>query len=176
MGLGSLFTSFPRKSSIFVHFCKYPFRLLISSMVSQCVDFWIFMSFPPLSFAFPANSMLSLSFPQIHGNAFTCNQLGGMNSDPSLTFSIRPKHSRDSAFQESESDDSSTPKKLRTTANFNRWIDSIQSDGQKDIAHKVFSSGDESMNSAGSSSTATPPIINYRTSRRRKGIPHRAPF
>ncbi|XXG46384.1 hypothetical protein AAC387_Pa02g1247 [Persea americana] len=103
-------------------------------------------------------------------------KLGGMNSDPSLTFSIRPKHSRDSAFQESESDDSSTPKKLHNTANFNRWIDSIQSNGQKDIADKVFNSGDESMNSAGSSSTATPPIINYRTSRRRKGIPHRAPF
>lgn len=84
-------------------------------------------------------------------------KLGGMRKgDPDLTFNLRcNKLSRDS-LHGSESDDDSTPKKLRKTSAF-------------------ALSEDEGGNFNNSISPGTPPIINYRTSRR-KGVPHRAPF
>ncbi|XP_077210723.1 protein RGF1 INDUCIBLE TRANSCRIPTION FACTOR 1-like isoform X1 [Tasmannia lanceolata] len=98
-------------------------------------------------------------------------KLGGMMRDPDLTFTLKPKHNRD-LFNGSESEDSSTPKKLRKTSALNVAIGSISSNGEK-----YLSSGDEAAgNFSTSISPATPPIINYRTARRRKGIPRRAPF
>eukprot|EP00262_Sarcandra_glabra_P009100 TRINITY_DN2309_c0_g7_i1.p1 TRINITY_DN2309_c0_g7~~TRINITY_DN2309_c0_g7_i1.p1 ORF type:complete len:241 (+),score=2.56 TRINITY_DN2309_c0_g7_i1:151-873(+) len=101
-------------------------------------------------------------------------KLGGMKSDPELTFSLRLKQIRDS-YHGSESEDSSTPKKLRKTSFFNRRINAISTEGKKGHRANYSSSEDEAGNSTTSISPATPPIITYRTSRR-KGIPHRAPF
>nr|XP_029122795.1 uncharacterized protein LOC105052882 isoform X3 [Elaeis guineensis] len=91
------------------------------------------------------------------------SQLGGMKRDPELTFTLRPKLSRE-MLHGSESDESSTPRKLRKTQAFSRAIE-VPSNP----------SDDEAGNATSSISPGTPPIISYRTSRR-KGIPHRAPF
>lgn len=88
--------------------------------------------------------------------------------DPDLTFTLRMKHNRDPYSVGSESDESSTPKKIQKTQTFNRLMDGLSiysSDGQ--------SSGDEATTKL---SPSTPPIDNLRNARRRKGIPHRAPF
>ncbi|THU59883.1 hypothetical protein C4D60_Mb07t06710 [Musa balbisiana] len=61
----------------------------------------------------------------------------------------------------SESDESSTPRKVRKTLAFGRSIE----------VPAASAAGSE----GGSISPGTPPILSYRTSRR-KGIPHRAPF
>nr|XP_010932161.1 uncharacterized protein LOC105052882 isoform X2 [Elaeis guineensis] len=90
-------------------------------------------------------------------------KLGGMKRDPELTFTLRPKLSRE-MLHGSESDESSTPRKLRKTQAFSRAIE-VPSNP----------SDDEAGNATSSISPGTPPIISYRTSRR-KGIPHRAPF
>ncbi|CAA6670212.1 unnamed protein product [Spirodela intermedia] len=45
-------------------------------------------------------------------------KLGGMKSDPDLSFALRPKHAREHAT-ESDSDDSPSPAKLRKTS---RWL------------------------------------------------------
>ncbi|XP_058073317.1 protein RGF1 INDUCIBLE TRANSCRIPTION FACTOR 1-like isoform X2 [Magnolia sinica] len=104
-------------------------------------------------------------------------KLDGMKRDPRLTFALRPKLNRDAVFPESESEESSTPTKLRKTSAANRSIYStITSDGNKDAGENYSSSGDDAGDLAASISPGTPPIINYRTARRRKGIPHRAPF
>ncbi|XP_077211246.1 protein RGF1 INDUCIBLE TRANSCRIPTION FACTOR 1-like [Tasmannia lanceolata] len=81
-------------------------------------------------------------------------KLEGMKRDPEVTLTLGSKHDR--ALEESESDESSTPKKIKKTLVFNSPIGDNTSDGNKDA------NGEKS-------------IINYRT-RRRKGIPHRAPF
>lgn len=90
-------------------------------------------------------------------------KLGGMKRDPQLTFALRPKHTRESMFQGSESEDSSTPKKLqKMMIAFDRSME-------------YSNSGDETGNFS-SISPSTPPINHCRRARRRKGIPHRAPF
>ncbi|ONK68759.1 uncharacterized protein A4U43_C05F15660 [Asparagus officinalis] len=94
-------------------------------------------------------------------------KLGGMKrGDPDLTFALRPKLGRDS-LNGSESDESSTPTKLRKTAAFNRTLELPSHGGGK-------WSEDDVGNASSSISPATPPIISFRTSRR-KGIPHRSP-
>ncbi|KAG9456581.1 hypothetical protein H6P81_001089 [Aristolochia fimbriata] len=87
-------------------------------------------------------------------------KLGGMKRDPELSFALRPKHGRDS-FMGSESEDSSTPKKLRKTSLFNRYIDTGMD--------KYSSSSDEGGNFTSRISPGTPPILNHRNARRRKG-------
>ncbi|XP_010266307.1 PREDICTED: uncharacterized protein LOC104603844 [Nelumbo nucifera] len=101
-------------------------------------------------------------------------KLGGMKcGNPDLTFTLRLKHNRN-VLHGSDTDDSSTPKKLKKTSIFNRFMDPILSpDGEKDFVEKNTSSGDEGVKNI---CPATPPIVNYRTARRRKGIPRRAPF
>ena len=96
---------------------------------------------------------------------------------PDLTFTLRMKHNRDSFHVGSESDESSTPKKIQRTLMFNRsMVDSpaISSDGHYNYGgERSYSSGDEAITNI---SPGTPPIFNHRNARRRKGIPHRAPF
>ncbi|CAA7408035.1 unnamed protein product [Spirodela intermedia] len=89
-------------------------------------------------------------------------KLGGMKDDPGLTFALRPKAGRE-YLTGSESDDSPTPSKLRKTSLFIRSI------------NLPSTSSDGGGANSGSISPTTPPIISYRTCRR-KGIPHRAPF
>ncbi|KAK9270121.1 hypothetical protein L1049_025695 [Liquidambar formosana] len=100
-------------------------------------------------------------------------KLGGMKrGDPELSFTLGPKHNRDAFHGGSESDESSTPKKIRKSHVFNRLMDepAISSDvGDKSCP----SSGDEAIHNI---SPATPPIFNHRNAHRRKGVPHRAPF
>lgn len=107
-------------------------------------------------------------------------KLGGMKrGDPELTFTLKMKQNRDAYFGGgSESDESSTPKKIRKTQIFNRLMDglSISTYGHKNERgdhQRSSSSGDEAVTNI---SPATPPIYNHRNARRRKGIPHRAPF
>ncbi|XP_068653427.1 protein RGF1 INDUCIBLE TRANSCRIPTION FACTOR 1-like [Aristolochia californica] len=103
-------------------------------------------------------------------------KLGGMKRDPELSFALRPKQSRDS-FMGSESEDSSTPKKLLKTSQFNSSIEAgMSSEGNREAADKYSGSSDEGGNFTSWISPATPPIGNHRNARRRKGIPHRAPF
>lgn len=106
-------------------------------------------------------------------------QLGGMKrGDRELTFHLGKKHGRDAMW---DSDDSSTPKKiLKGNSAFNRYYAmyehqlSLSSDAYNNfVNNKCTSSGDEAGNTM---SPTTPPIVNNRNSRRRKGIPHRAPF
>ncbi|MQL68482.1 hypothetical protein Taro_000777 [Colocasia esculenta] len=103
-------------------------------------------------------------------------KLGRMKYDPCLTFTLQPKPGRE-RHNGSESDDSSSPTKPRRTppSAFGRWIDvsNALSDGGSRRSKKQCSPGageDETSISPG-----TPPIVSYRTSRR-KGTPHRAPF
>ncbi|XP_041017684.1 protein RGF1 INDUCIBLE TRANSCRIPTION FACTOR 1 [Juglans microcarpa x Juglans regia] len=106
-------------------------------------------------------------------------KLGAMKrGDPDLTFTLRMKHGRDAFNGGSESDESSTPKKIRKRHNFNRMMmesPAISSDGHNNYGGERFcsSSGDEATTNI---SPATPPIFNHHNARRRKGIPHRAPF
>ncbi|XP_015880017.1 protein RGF1 INDUCIBLE TRANSCRIPTION FACTOR 1 [Ziziphus jujuba] len=94
-------------------------------------------------------------------------KLGGMKrGDPDLTFTLRMKNSRDGGFHfhgGSESDESSTPKKIQKRHIFN-----------VDGGERSCSSGDDT--NINSISPSTPPIFNHHNARRRKGIPHRAPF
>ncbi|RWW52605.1 hypothetical protein BHE74_00040979, partial [Ensete ventricosum] len=92
------------------------------------------------------------------------SQLGGMKTDPEITFNLRPKPGRDSLYG-LESDTSSSPRKLRKTSSaFSRRI-------EVPIPHLE----DDATATSRSISPGTPPIVSYRTSKR-KGIPHRAPF
>ncbi|XP_059634426.1 protein RGF1 INDUCIBLE TRANSCRIPTION FACTOR 1-like isoform X2 [Cornus florida] len=104
-------------------------------------------------------------------------KLGGMKrGDPELTFTVRMKHNRDTFQGGFESDESSTPKKMCRPHVFNRLINGpifAFVDGPNYAGSSCSTSGDETMNNI---SPATPPIFNHRNSRRRKGIPHRAPF
>ncbi|KAJ6336505.1 hypothetical protein OIU78_012991 [Salix suchowensis] len=99
-------------------------------------------------------------------------KLGGMKrGDPDLTFALKLKQNRDPFFGGSESDDSSTPKKIRRTYAFNRLMDGLS----------IYSSNNDGAESSGDDaatniSPATLPNFNHRNARRRKGIPHRAPF
>lgn len=105
-------------------------------------------------------------------------KLGAMKrGDPDLTFTLRTKHNRDAFHGGSESDESMTPKKNRRTYIFNRMM--LDSAAFSSDGHNIYggersaSSGDEGITNI---SPATPPIFNHRNARRRKGIPHRAPF
>lgn len=107
-------------------------------------------------------------------------QLGGMKrGDQSLTFSVRGKHGREYQGGGSESDEATTPTKMRKTNAFNRLmsglsISTVRFDGYGlGSDHRCLSSGEEGGLSF---SPGTPPIYNHRNSSRRKGIPHRAPF
>ncbi|KAJ4817793.1 PLATZ transcription factor family protein [Rhynchospora pubera] len=75
-------------------------------------------------------------------------KLNAMKQDPDLTFALRPKLSRD------DSEDPYSPKKIK----------------------KKYAMSDEEIChvSDSSMSPGTPPIVSYRTSRR-KGVPHRSP-
>ncbi|KAK9217033.1 hypothetical protein WN944_009045 [Citrus x changshan-huyou] len=105
-------------------------------------------------------------------------KLGAMKrGDLDLTFTLRVKH-KDGFHGGSESDESSTPKKIRRTPNFNRLMEglTIYRDSHHNTnegAERSCSSGDEATTKL---SPATPPIYNHGNARRRKGIPHRAPF
>lgn len=90
--------------------------------------------------------------------------------DPDLTFTLRMKHNKD-GFHGSESDESSTPKKIRRPPIFSRLMEGLTI--YTDSGERSSSSGDEAATKL---SPATPPIYNHRNARRRKGIPHRAPF
>lgn len=95
-------------------------------------------------------------------------KLGGMKRDPELTFLLRAR-----AGQGSESDESSTPRKLRKTSAFSRGIYFLS----PPPAAAGWMSPEENAvdRRSGATSPATPPMVSYRTSRR-KGVPHRAPF
>lgn len=99
-----------------------------------------------------------------------------MEDDPGLTFALRPKAGRE-YLTGSESEDSPTPSKLRKTSLFTRSINlpSTSSDGGGGNYKRSAAVGDDEGANSGSISPTTPPIISYRTCRR-KGIPHRAPF
>ncbi|XP_010537253.1 PREDICTED: uncharacterized protein LOC104812023 [Tarenaya hassleriana] len=107
-------------------------------------------------------------------------KLGGMKrGDASLTFSLRGKHGRD--YQGgSESDEATTPTKIRKTSAFNRLMNGLSIStvrcniiGEGGLDQRSSSSGDEGCLNL---SPGTPPIYNHRNSSRRKGVPHRAPF
>ncbi|CAN6932014.1 unnamed protein product [Brassica oleracea] len=104
-------------------------------------------------------------------------KLGGMKRGiQSLTFSLKGKRERE-YLGGSESDEATTPTKIRKTCAFNRLMSgllicTVKSD---------YFSGDQRCTSSGDESgfnlsPGTPPIYNHRNSSRRKGVPHRAPF
>lgn len=108
--------------------------------------------------------------------ALLYGQLGGMKREPSLTFSLRGKHGREYEG-EWESDEATTPTKIRKTSAFNRLMSGLSISTVK----CDYLSGDQRSSSSGDESgfnlsPGTPPIYNHRNSSRRKGIPHRAPF
>lgn len=98
-------------------------------------------------------------------------QLGAIKQgDSELTFALKAKNNKDPL----ESDESGTPKKVRRTHAFNYLImDDPAIFGSQGTERYSNSEDDDS---AGNISPATPPIYNHRNARRRKGIPHRAPF
>ncbi|WCJ44789.1 PLATZ transcription factor family protein [Euphorbia peplus] len=103
-------------------------------------------------------------------------KLGGMKrGDPELTFTIRLKHNRDPFLGGSESDESSTPKKIRRTHAFNRLMEGLSIYSSDGHHHNDGSSGDDDEVTT-NISPSTPPLYNHSNARRRKGIPHRAPF
>ncbi|XP_028784631.1 uncharacterized protein LOC114744583 [Neltuma alba] len=97
-------------------------------------------------------------------------KLGAMKQGRSeLTFALRDKN-RDIL----ESDESSTPKKIRRNHVFSRLITDDPTIFYNHGKDRYSASEEDEGN--GSISPATPPIYNHRNARRRKGIPHRAPF
>ena len=104
-------------------------------------------------------------------------QLGGMKSgNQSLTFSLKGKHGREYQAGE-DSDEATTPTKIRKTCAFNRLMSGLSIS----TAKSDYFSGDQWSSSSGDESgfnlsPVTPPIYNHRNSSRRKGVPHRAPF
>lgn len=102
-------------------------------------------------------------------------KLGGMKrGDPELTLTPRLKHNRET-FHGFESDESWSPTKIQRMHIFNRLMDraAISQDGGDGDKSSCSTSGDETMKCI---SPGTPPPFNHQNSRRRKGIPHRAPF
>ncbi|KAK6138813.1 hypothetical protein DH2020_027444 [Rehmannia glutinosa] len=93
--------------------------------------------------------------------------------DIELTFSVKAKHNRE-MFDESDSIELSTPRKIHKRNVLNRFWDgpTFSSYGET-FSGSSSSSGDEGVNNL---SPATPPLFNHTNSSRRKGIPHRAPF
>ncbi|GAV65803.1 PLATZ domain-containing protein [Cephalotus follicularis] len=103
-------------------------------------------------------------------------KLGAINrGDSDLTFTLRIKPNRDAFHGGSESDESYTPKKIRRTLAFDRLMEgrTLSCDTHINDMERSSSSGDEIATKL---SPATPPIYNHSNARRRKGIPHRAPF
>ncbi|CAN6938738.1 hypothetical protein Bca4012_102098 [Brassica carinata] len=104
-------------------------------------------------------------------------KLGGMKSgNQSLTFSLKGKHGREYQAGE-DSDEATTPTKIRKTCAFNRLMSGLSIS----TAKSDYFSGDQWSSSSGDESgfnlsPVTPPIYNHRNSSRRKGVPHRAPF
>ncbi|KAK4767993.1 hypothetical protein SAY87_003134 [Trapa incisa] len=90
-----------------------------------------------------------------------------------LTFTARAKNcSQKSIAGESESDEPPTPKKMR-------WPWPPQHNDRHPIVGytTVFSDGRQRRDDSVSHlSPLTPPIYNHSNARRRKGVPHRAPF
>ncbi|RWW14752.1 hypothetical protein GW17_00021456 [Ensete ventricosum] len=81
-----------------------------------------------------------------------------MKTDPEITFNLRPKPGRDSLYG-LESDTSSSPRKLRKTSSaFSRRI-------EVPIPHLE----DDATATSRSISPGTPPIVSYRTSKRKVG-------
>ncbi|KAG8377180.1 hypothetical protein BUALT_Bualt08G0001300 [Buddleja alternifolia] len=102
-------------------------------------------------------------------------KLNGMKrggGDTELTFSLKMKHNRE-MYHGSDSDESSTPRKIQRSRLFNRFADGLTLSSVERLSGSS-SSGDETGNST--ISPATPPPFNHANSSRRKGIPHRAPF
>ncbi|KAI3427739.1 uncharacterized protein J3R85_009157 [Psidium guajava] len=95
--------------------------------------------------------------------------------DPDLTFTLKLKPGRDALSGDFESDESSTPKKRRKPLCSGRLMDraALFSDIKIDSGERLTWSGNDD---AASISPGTPPIYNHSNARRRKGIPHRAPF
>ncbi|XP_044512146.1 protein RGF1 INDUCIBLE TRANSCRIPTION FACTOR 1-like isoform X2 [Mangifera indica] len=105
-------------------------------------------------------------------------KLGAMKrGDSELSFTLRAKHGFHGG---SESDESSTPKKIRRSPMFKRLMEGLticSESHQNEFGERSCSSGDEATTTTGKLSPTTPPIYNHRNAtRRRKGIPHRAPF
>lgn len=95
--------------------------------------------------------------------------------DRELTFTLRMKNKDPFHAGGSESDESSTPRKIRrSTPAFNRLMEGLTIYSSSDGDHKSYSSsGDDATTKL---SPTTPPIYSHRNARRRKGIPRRAPF
>lgn len=113
-------------------------------------------------------------------------KLGGIKrGDLELSFTLKLRHNREGFLHGSESEEySSSPTKIRKTHQFLRVhttpppMSMISSSNDAygygaAAEYKSWSSGDDGINSI---SPGTPPIYNHRNARRRKGIPHRAPF
>ncbi|KAI3465505.1 hypothetical protein Pfo_022168 [Paulownia fortunei] len=103
-----------------------------------------------------------------------CKLNGMKRGDIELTFALKVKHNRE-VFDESDSDESSTPRKIQRANVFNRFSDglTLSSYGGIEMLSGSSSSGDDAGNNI---SPATPPLFNHTNSSRRKGIPQRAPF
>lgn len=99
-----------------------------------------------------------------------CKLNGMKRGDHELTFFLKFKHSR-GEFNESDSDESSTPRKIHRANIFRRHTFAAHSGFERFSSSS--SSGDEGGHNL---SPSTPPLFNHSNSSRRKGIPHRAPF
>lgn len=108
-----------------------------------------------------------------------------MRGDPELTFTLKQKHNPE-GFYYSESDESSTPKKMRrSTHAFDQFP---STPAFLPDFYRIY--GDKSCGSTSGEeeqavqSPGTPPIFSHRRHnavqhvprRRRKGIPHRSPL
>ncbi|KAM1419926.1 hypothetical protein ACFXTO_023405 [Malus domestica] len=107
-------------------------------------------------------------------------KLGGiMRGDRELTFAVmRTKHSRDGFYGGSESDESTTPKKITKTMHmFSRLMNenALNYERGTHVGERTTSSSGDEEGTA-NLSPSTPPLYNHHNARRRKGIPHRAPF
>lgn len=105
-----------------------------------------------------------------------------------LTVAAGTKHGREETETfpgGSESDESSSPNnkirkgKQQQLLGFHGWLNGLTL--SSDSTSTTSGGGDEAIGNNGNStnykmSPATPPIVNHRNSRRRKGVPHRSPF
>ncbi|XP_011083365.1 uncharacterized protein LOC105165908 isoform X1 [Sesamum indicum] len=107
-----------------------------------------------------------------------CKLNGMKRGDTELTFNLKVKHNREVFHDESDSDESSTPRKIHRANIFNRFsLDGPTFSSYGGLIERLSGSSSSGDDEGGHSlSPATPPLFNHTNSSRRKGIPHRAPF